>query len=70
MRAVTDWQSSWRKGLVVEKIELQLSVVGEIEKELDGALPYGDDMVRAERLRRAACPAKRNLGEVSVWLQI
>ena len=26
-----------------------------IEKELDGALPCGDDMVRAERLR--ACPA-------------
>ena len=34
----------------------------EIEKELDGALPYGDDMVRAERLRAsmlksATCPA-------------
>ena len=24
---------------------------GEIEKELDGALPCGDDMVRAESLR-------------------
>ena len=49
---------------MVEKIELQLSVVGEIEKELDGALPYGDDMVRAERLRgsvlkSAACPASK-----------
>jgi len=27
----------------------RLSVVDEIEKELDGALPCGDDMVRAER---------------------
>ena len=26
-------------------------VAGEIEKEFDGALPCGDDMVRAERLR-------------------
>lgn len=25
-------------------------MINEIEKELDGALPYGDDMVRAERL--------------------
>ena len=24
---------------------------GELEEELDGALPCGDDMVRAERLR-------------------
>ena len=35
---------------------------GKIEKELDGTLPCGDDMVRAERLRgavlkSAACPA-------------
>jgi hypothetical protein len=28
-------------------------VTYEIEKELDEALPCGDDMVRAERLRRA-----------------
>lgn len=38
---------------------------GAIEDELDGALPCGDDMVRAERLRgavlkSATCPAKRD----------
>ena len=35
----------------MEKIDQQLLVVDKIEKELDGALPCGDDMVRAERLR-------------------
>ena len=35
----------------MEKIDPQLSVVDEVEKELDGKLPCGDDMVRAERLR-------------------
>jgi hypothetical protein len=29
----------------------RLSVADEIEKELDGALPCEDDMVRAERLQ-------------------
>ena len=31
---------------------------GELEEELDGALPCRDDMVRAERLR--ACPDSRS----------
>jgi len=40
------------------KNKRRLSVADEIEKELDGALPCGDDMVRAERLR--ACPDSRS----------
>jgi type I restriction enzyme S subunit len=43
--------------ILVDKVERRLSVADEIEKELDGGLPCGDDMVRAERLR--ACPDSR-----------
>ena len=38
------------------------SVTDEIEKELDGALPCGDDMVRAERLRGAVFPHTKCCG--------
>jgi hypothetical protein len=36
--------------------DLRLSVADETEKELDGALPCGDDLVRAERLRGSVFP--------------
>jgi len=44
----------------------QISVADEIEKELVGALPCGDDMVRVERLRgsvlkSAACLASETM---------
>jgi hypothetical protein len=39
--------------MAMAKNKWRLSVADEIEKELDGALPCGDDMVRAERLREA-----------------
>jgi hypothetical protein len=34
-------------------IERQLPVADEIEKELDQAFPYGDDVARSERLRQS-----------------
>lgn len=37
-------------------VSLSQIVYVEIEKELDGALPCGDDMVRAERLREVVFP--------------
>lgn len=40
----------------------RLSVADEIEKELDGALPCGDDMVRAERLRGRPVPSTQSDG--------
>ena len=46
--------------------EWLLSMANEIEKELDGALPCGDDMVRAERLRGSACPAHVVVRDVEV----
>ncbi len=49
-----------------ESSERLLSMADEIEKELDGALPCGDDMVRAERLRGSACPAHVVVRDVEV----
>ncbi len=50
----------------MNKILKMLLVVNQIEKELDGALPCGDDIVRAERLRGAACPAHAVVRDVEV----